>query len=117
MSSVTSMVPNNLAATATEPVGSHGRWSSSTVSSLCVLDKGLNRLAVGASMIPRGEVGLIFAGVGSSAMVSGEPLFSAETFSAIVAIVMVTTLLAPPLIKRAFGRGSHRISRPQATQA
>ncbi len=68
-----------------------------------VLDKGLNRWAVGVSMIPRGEVGLIFAGVGSSAMVSGAPLFSAEAFSAIVAMVMVTTLLAPPLIKKVFG--------------
>ena len=89
---------------------------SKLVCSLCVLDKGLNRLAVGVSMIPRGEVGLIFAGVGSSAMVSGEPLFSAETFSAMVAMVMVTTLLAPPLIKKAFGRGSHSITRPQAAQ-
>ena len=69
-----------------------------------VLDKRLNRWAVAASMIPRGEVGLIFAGVGSSAMVSGTPLFSAETFSAIVAMVMVTTLVAPPMIARAFGR-------------
>ena len=90
---------------------------SKLVCSLCVLDKSLNRLAVGVSMIPRGEVGLIFAGVGSSAMVSGEPLFSAETFSAMVAMVMVTTLLAPPLIAKAFERGSHSISRPQAAQA
>ena len=90
---------------------------SKLLCSLCVLDKRLNRLAVGVSMIPRGEVGLIFAGVGSSAMVSGEPLFSAETFSAMVAMVMVTTLLAPPLIAKAFERGSHSSSRPQAAQA
>lgn len=69
-----------------------------------VLDRRLNRWAVAASMIPRGEVGLIFAGVGSSAMVSGTPLFSAETFSAIVAMVMVTTLVAPPMIATAFRR-------------
>ncbi|MYB50758.1 MAG: cation:proton antiporter [Acidobacteriia bacterium] len=90
---------------------------SKLICSLGVLDKRLNRIAVGVSMIPRGEVGLIFAGVGSSAMVSGEPLFSAETFSAMVAMVMLTTLLTPPLIARAFGRGGQDVSRSQAAQA
>lgn len=90
---------------------------SKLICSLGVLDKSLNRIAVGVSMIPRGEVGLIFAGVGSSAMVSGEPLFSAETFSAIVAMVMLTTLLTPPLIARAFGRGGQGVSRSQAARA
>ena len=90
---------------------------SKLICSLGVLDKSLNRIAVGVSMIPRGEVGLIFAGVGSSAMVSGEPLFSAETFSAIVAMVMLTTLITPPLIARAFGRGGSGVSRSQAAQA
>ena len=90
---------------------------SKLISSLGVLDKSLNRIAVGVSMIPRGEVGLIFASVGSSAMVSGEPLFSAETFSAIVAMVMLTTLLTPPLIARAFGRGGKGVSRSQAGPA
>ena len=50
-------------------------------------------------MIPRGEVGLIFAGVGSTVMVAGVPVFSPETFSAVVAMVMLTTLAAPPLLK------------------
>ena len=79
---------------------------SKMVCAVGVLDKRLNRWAVAASMIPRGEVGLIFAGVGSSAMVSGTPLFSAETFSAIVAMVMVTTLVAPPMIAKAFRKRS-----------
>lgn len=87
---------------------------SKLICSLGVLDKSLNRIAVGMSMIPRGEVGLIFAGVGSSAIVSGEPLFSAETFSA---MVMLTTLLTPPLIARAFGRGGQGVSPSQAAQA
>ena len=69
---------------------------------LGVLEKGLNRWAVGFGMIPRGEVGLIFAGVGSTVLVSGSPVFSAETFSSIVAMVMVTTLATPPLLKAAF---------------
>src|SRR5690606_27506643 len=43
------------------------------VCSLGILEKGLNRLAVGVGMIPRGEVGLIFAGIGASLSVHGVP--------------------------------------------
>ena len=71
---------------------------------LGVLEKGLNRWAVGFGMIPRGEVGLIFAGVGSTVVVSGSAVFSAETFSSIVAMVMVTTLATPPLVKAVFDK-------------
>ena len=74
------------------------------VCSLGVLEKGLNRLAVGVGMIPRGEVGLIFAGIGAGLMVSGQPVFSSETFSAMVVMVMVTTLATPPLLKVLFSR-------------
>ena len=74
------------------------------VCSLGVLEKGLNRLAVGVGMIPRGEVGLIFAGIGAGLMVSGQPVFSSETFSAMVVMVMVTTLATPPLLKVLFNR-------------
>jgi Kef-type K+ transport system membrane component KefB len=38
------------------------------ICSLGVVEKGINRLAVGVGMVPRGEVGLIFAGIGSSLM-------------------------------------------------
>jgi Kef-type K+ transport system membrane component KefB len=75
---------------------------SKQVCSLGVLEKGLNRWAVGVGMIPRGEVGLIFAGVGSTVMVAGVPVFSAETFSSVVAMVMLTTLATPPLLKAVF---------------
>ena len=54
---------------------------------------------VGAGMVPRGEVGLIFAAVGRTAGAIGE-----ETFSALVFMVILTTLVAPPLLK-SFGRG------------
>ena len=53
-------------------------------------------------MIPRGEVGLTFAGIGSSLLVGGEPVFGAETFSAMVVMVVVTTLATPPLLKILF---------------
>lgn len=55
-------------------------------------DKG-NRLLVGFGMIPRGEVGLIFAMMGKSLGVINDDLFSA-----IVIMVIVTTLLTPPIL-------------------
>jgi Kef-type K+ transport system membrane component KefB len=69
------------------------------ICSLGVLEKGLNRLAIGVGMIPRGEVGLIFAGMGARLAVGGVPVFSSETYSAMVVMVMVTTLATPPLLK------------------
>ena len=79
---------------------------SKQVCALGVLQKGLNRWAVGVGMVPRGEVGLIFAGVGATVMVAGTPVFNSETFSAIVAMVMLTTLATPPLLKAAFAKSS-----------
>ena len=75
---------------------------SKQVCSLGVRQKGLNRWAVGVGMVPRGEVGLIFAGVGSTVTVAGTAVFSPETFSSIIAMVMLTTLATPPLLKAAF---------------
>lgn len=55
---------------------------------------GSNRMAIGAGMMPRGEVGLIFAAIGKSLGVLDDALFSA-----VVLMVVVTTLLSPPLLK------------------
>lgn len=55
------------------------------------------RLAVGVGMVPRGEVGLIFAAVGRT---SG--LLSDEAFSVVLLMVMGTTFVAPPLLKVLF---------------
>ncbi len=71
--------------------------------SLGVFHPGLNRWAIGVGMIPRGEVGLIVAGIGHTVLVAGTPVFGGEVFSAIVAMVMLTTLVTPPLLKVAFG--------------
>jgi Kef-type K+ transport system membrane component KefB len=66
--------------------------------SLGVLGKGTDRLAVGLGMIPRGEVGLIFAGIGSGLMIGAERVVDPMVFSAVVAMVAATTLLTPPLL-------------------
>jgi Kef-type K+ transport system membrane component KefB len=62
--------------------------------------KSANRLAVGIGMMPRGEVGLIFAAIGKTLGVIDDSLFSA-----IVLMVIVTTLIAPPLLKVAMQHG------------
>lgn len=61
--------------------------------------RGMNRLAIGIGMLPRGEVGLIFAAVGRGLMVDGRPVVDGAVFSAIVMMVVVTTLLTPPGLK------------------
>jgi Kef-type K+ transport system membrane component KefB len=66
---------------------------------LGVRHAGINRLAVGIGMVPRGEVGLIFANVGAGLMLDGAPVISPSIFSAIVAMVIVTTLVTPPALK------------------
>jgi Kef-type K+ transport system membrane component KefB len=50
-------------------------------------------------MIPRGEVGLIFASIGATLVLAGERIVDATTYSAVVIMVIVTTLIAPPLLK------------------
>lgn len=70
-----------------------------------VVERGLNRLAVGLGMIPRGEVGLIFAAVGMSLKTpAGEPIIVASTYSALVVMVILTTMITPPLLKWGMGR-------------
>ena len=60
---------------------------------------GVRRLAVGIGMIPRGEVGLIFASVGAALTLDGVPVISPSAFSAVVIMVIVTTLITPPALK------------------
>ena len=56
------------------------------------------RLVVGVGMVPRVEVGLIFADVGRRSGV-----LSDEVFGAVLLMVMVTTFVAPPGLKALFG--------------
>jgi Kef-type K+ transport system membrane component KefB len=56
--------------------------------------RGSNRWAIGLGMLPRGEVGLIFAAIGKGLGVVDDALFSS-----LVLVVIITTLLSPPLLK------------------
>lgn len=72
--------------------------------------RGTSRWAVGIGMVPRGEVGLIFAAIGK-----GLGVFSDALFSALVLMVIVTTLITPPLLKISFRNvvDEGRSNRPQ----
>ena len=59
-------------------------------------------------MVPRGEVGLIFAGVGASLVLHGEPVIDISVFSAVVIMVMITTFIAPPALKITLARGDRK---------
>jgi len=61
----------------------------------------INRLAVGVGMIPRGEVGLVFASIGSVSGVLSPPLQAA-----IIVMVIITTFLSPPFLRIAFAMGA-----------
>lgn len=63
------------------------------------------RLVVGVGMIPRGEVGLIFADIGRRAGILNEAVFGA-----ILLMIVVTTFVAPPGLKALFGSAPARQS-------
>lgn len=74
-------------------VGFAGKFAAGFVSG-----RGTRHALIGAGMVPRGEVGLVFASVGRA---SGA--FSPAVFAAVVLTVFATTFLAPPLVKRLSG--------------
>ena len=71
------------------------------VCGLGIVMKGVDRLTIGAGMIPRGEVGLIFASIGK-----GLGVVDSATLSAIVIMVIITTLIAPPALKWTLARAA-----------
>jgi len=69
------------------------------VSGLAVRRAGVSKLVVGVGMVPRGEVGLIFAAIGLSA-----GILSGEVYSAILIMVILSTFVVPPVLKVLFVR-------------
>jgi Kef-type K+ transport system membrane component KefB len=66
--------------------------------------KGLRKLLIGVGMVPRGEVGLIFAQIGLSTK-----LLSAGMYSAVALMVMITTLVTPPILRRLLEKGTPEV--------
>jgi Kef-type K+ transport system membrane component KefB len=66
---------------------------------LGAVGRGLDRLSIALGMVPRGEVGLVFAGVGLTLQLAGHPVIDARTYGAVLFMVLVTTLVTPPALR------------------
>jgi len=64
-----------------------------------ILKKGYRKLVVGFGLVPRGEVTLIFASLGKSM-----GILSTSLYSVLIIVVLLTTLVCPPLLKWAVER-------------
>ncbi len=83
------------------------------VTGLAVFGKpNINRLAIGVGMIPRGEVGLVFVAVGSATGVLSKALEAA-----IIVMVILTTFVAPALLRVVFKDDSAKESDPPEVSA
>lgn len=71
----------------------------------------LDRLSIGIGMIPRGEVGLIFANLGLALTINGERIVDSALYSTIVVMVLVTTVVTPPALQWSLGRAGGRRGR------
>jgi Kef-type K+ transport system membrane component KefB len=72
----------------------------------------LNKLAIGIGMIPRGEVGLIFANLGLGLTLHGEHIVDQGIYSAVVIMVVATALITPPALAWSFRRTPMPVGAP-----
>jgi len=82
--------------------------------SLVAFGPGVHKVSVGLGMIPRGEVGLIFAKTGAGMMLLGKPVIDDHTYAAIVLMVMITTIITPPILAVSLRRAPTPASDPAA---
>ncbi|TSA52297.1 MAG: ACT domain-containing protein [Actinobacteria bacterium] len=68
-----------------------------------------DKWTIGFGMLPRGEVGLIFASIGLSVGALSE-----ELYGSVLVVVLVTTLVAPPLLRWRLGQQAEAIEDPNA---
>ena len=67
-----------------------------------IFERKINSWVIGIGMIPRGEVGLIFAGIGAKLFIDGERVVNPDAYSAVIIMVVITTLVTPPILKAIF---------------
>lgn len=96
-----------------------GLWVAAVLGKLAcaggVLQPGASRLVVACGMLPRGEVTLVFAALGSGLRSGNEPLLDERGYAALVAVVILTTLMTPPALKWALARRTPaRLTQPAA---
>jgi Kef-type K+ transport system membrane component KefB len=80
-----------------------GKWACGLA-----VPRGVSGVTVGLGMMPRGEVGLIFAGIGAALTLGGDPVISPEVYAAAVFMVVVTTMATPPLLLWSLRRDAAR---------
>jgi Kef-type K+ transport system membrane component KefB len=76
-----------------------GKWACGLA-----VPAGVSPTTVGVGMMPRGEVGLIFAGIGAGLVLEGRPVVGTDTYAAAVFMVVATTVATPPLLLRSLRR-------------
>lgn len=69
----------------------------------------VNRSVIGFGMVPRGEVGLIFASYGITHKIIGSDLYTS-----ILIMIMLTTFITPPILKYVFSIEKGRKTRKQS---
>jgi Kef-type K+ transport system membrane component KefB len=81
-----------------------------------VLTREVRRLSVAVGMIPRGEVTLVFAALGSTLRIGSAPLLDERGYTAIVTVVILTTLVTPPVLSWSMKErsGSHVVPKSAA---
>lgn len=84
----------SIVAVAAKMIAAVGTWGT-----------GADRVLVGLGMVPRGEVGLIFASIGLAVGV-----FDDDLYAVVLIVVLVTTLVAPPLLRMRLGNTAARVS-------
>ncbi|MGD0625479.1 MAG: cation:proton antiporter [Thermodesulfobacteriota bacterium] len=69
----------------------------------------MDRWTVALGMVPRGEVGLIFAGMGVGLKVGGVPILGPTLYAAVILMVFITTAITPPLLAKRLGHQPRNI--------
>ena len=72
-------------------------------------ENNMTALRIGVGMVSRGEVGLIIAALGVS-----YGILAPEVFTVIIFVVLVTTLITPPLVRWSFAQSEETPVQPQA---
>jgi Kef-type K+ transport system membrane component KefB len=83
-------------------------WIGKQACMFGVLERGVDRLSVGLGMVPRGEVGLIFANIGAALTIGGERVITPATYASVVFMVIITTLVTPPALQWSLKRARVR---------
>ena len=84
-----------------------------------VVDRRIDRWTVALGMVPRGEVGLIFAGIGAGLRLDGTPVVPPDLYAAIIVMVILTTVITPAVLSwrlRTMARNETAASTPGSAE-